>query len=95
MVVHCELLPETSIPEHVHKVEQFTTCLTGRVEVRLAGRTVVLAPGRAVRIPPAVPHAVRVLDPAGAETLNVFEPETGTGAPPPATPPPRDPAPLR
>ena len=79
MVVHCELRPGTVVPLHAHKVEQFTTCLTGRIEVRLDQRRVFLAPGRAVRIPAAVPHEIRVLDPAGAETLNVFEPQGSGG----------------
>ncbi len=79
MVVHCELLPGTVIPLHAHKVEQFTTCLKGRIEIYFDQRTVFLAPGRAVRIPAAVPHTLRVLEPGGAETLNVFEPEDTGG----------------
>jgi quercetin dioxygenase-like cupin family protein len=79
MVVHCELLPGAVIPLHAHKVEQFTTCLKGRIEVHFDQRTVFLAPGRAVRIPATVPHTLRVLDPGGAETLNVFEPEDSGG----------------
>ena len=79
MVVHCELLPGTVIPPHAHKVEQFTTCLRGRIEIRFGERTVLLAAGRAVRIPAGVPHTVRALDPGGAESLNVFEPEDPSG----------------
>jgi unsaturated pyranuronate lyase len=60
------------LPEHSHPHEQWTTILTGRLELTVAGDTVVLQPGRVLYIPPHVMHSGRAL--TACRVLDVFHP---------------------
>lgn len=49
------------LSEHATPHEALAVCLEGEVEISLAGDAHLLAAGQGLRLPPAVPHAVRAV----------------------------------
>ncbi len=80
MVVVCRVTSSTYTAPRINDLDEVTTVLEGRVEVRLGDRCVTLDRGQSVRIPAQTSHAVRALDGGEADVLNVLFP--------PATPSP-------
>ena len=60
------------IPEHSHPHEQWTTFLTGILELTVSGVAHQLQPGQVMHIPSHVRHAARALTPC--QVLDVFHP---------------------
>jgi len=60
------------LPEHSHPHEQWTTVLTGTLELTVAGVVQVLRAGQVLYIPPHAPHSGRALTPC--QVLDVFHP---------------------
>jgi quercetin dioxygenase-like cupin family protein len=68
-----ELDSGSIVPEHSHENEQLGIVLTGGLTFRVGGEERDLGPGGTWRIPPNVPHEVRVGS-DGAVVLDVFAP---------------------
>ena len=60
------------LPEHSHPHEQWTTVLTGALELTVGGVTHVLRPGQVAYVPPATVHSGRALEPC--QVIDVFHP---------------------
>jgi quercetin dioxygenase-like cupin family protein len=82
MIVVVRLLPGDPPGAHAHALDQVTTVLGGRLEVRLGTDRRVLGPAESVRIPAGTPHASRALG-KPAEAFHLYLPPEGT---PPARP---------
>jgi quercetin dioxygenase-like cupin family protein len=60
------------IPEHSHPHEQWTTVLTGTLELTVSGVAHRLQPGQVMHIPSHERHAARAL--TACQVLDVFHP---------------------
>lgn len=60
------------LPVHSHPHEQWTTILTGRLELTVADVVHVLEPGQVLYIPPHAVHSGRAL--AACQVIDVFHP---------------------
>jgi quercetin dioxygenase-like cupin family protein len=72
MILVCGLRPGVTVPAHVHRFEQVTTVVHGRIAIHLDGRERTLEAGRSVIVPAGTPHTCRALDPDGAEVFHVY-----------------------
>jgi quercetin dioxygenase-like cupin family protein len=68
-----ELDPRSVVPEHAHDNEQAGILVQGSFEMRVGAETRTLGRGDTWRIPPDVPHEVRV-GPEGAVVVEVWVP---------------------
>ena len=68
-----ELDADALIPEHRHVNEQVGVCVKGSLEFRIGDDRRRLQPGALWRIPPDVPHEVKV-GPDGAVVVEAFAP---------------------
>ena len=60
------------IPAHSHENEQLSYVVSGALEFKAGGRSVVVRAGEVLRIPPHLEHEARILE--DAEVLDVFSP---------------------
>jgi quercetin dioxygenase-like cupin family protein len=67
-----ELEPGAGVPTHSHPHEQLGHVLEGELELTIAGKPHVLAPGDAFHIPGGVEHAAR--SERGCVVMDVFQP---------------------
>lgn len=65
--------PSAVVPEHVHDNEEYGHVLTGSLELRHAGRSVVIAAGEGFLIPAGEAHSAVALD-VGCELLECYAP---------------------
>jgi quercetin dioxygenase-like cupin family protein len=68
-----ELDADAVVPEHSHANEQLGVLISGSLTFRIGDETQELGPGGMWRIPPHVPHDVRV-GPDGAVLVEAFAP---------------------
>lgn len=68
-----ELAPDAVIPEHAHPNEQMGMVIVGSLAFSIAGNAREFGRGGAWRVPPDVPHEVRV-GPRGAVVVEAFAP---------------------
>lgn len=61
-----------TLPEHSHLHEQWTTVLSGTLELTISGTVQVLQPGQLAYIPPHERHSARAL--TACQVLDVFHP---------------------
>jgi quercetin dioxygenase-like cupin family protein len=61
-----------AVAEHSHPHEQVTTVFEGKLELTVAGETVVLERGQAMILPPHVPHSATAL--TDCLVMDVFHP---------------------
>ncbi len=85
MIVVCRVTSPTFTAPRINDLDEVTTVLEGRIEVRLGDRCVPLDRGQSIRIPAQTSHAVRALDDEEAEVLNVLFPPAAA-APTSSTP---------
>jgi quercetin dioxygenase-like cupin family protein len=64
--------PGALLPEHAHPHEQWTTVLSGILELTVSGVVSTLTPGQILYIPPAAVHSGRALD--RCQVIDVFHP---------------------
>lgn len=64
--------PGAILPEHSHPHEQWTTVLTGTLELTVGGVVQVIRPGQVLYIPPHVIHSGRAL--TACQVIDVFHP---------------------
>lgn len=64
--------PEAVLPAHSHPHEQWTTVLSGQLELTVAGVSRVLQPGQVLYVPPHALHSGRAL--TACQVLDVFHP---------------------
>ncbi len=60
------------LPEHSHPHEQWTTVLSGTLEIMVGGVVQVLQPGQLLYIPPHAVHSGRAL--TACQVIDVFHP---------------------
>lgn len=60
------------LPEHTHPQEQWTTVLSGTLELTVAGVLHVLQPGHLLCIHPHEPHSARAV--TACQVIDVFHP---------------------
>jgi quercetin dioxygenase-like cupin family protein len=60
------------LPEHSHPHEQWTTIITGTLEITVSGSVQVLQPGHVLFIPPHQVHSGRAL--TACQVIDVFHP---------------------
>jgi quercetin dioxygenase-like cupin family protein len=61
-----------AVSEHTHENEQYTLVLSGRMEFRIEGETVVVGAGEVLHLPSNVRHGAKALEPS--VLLDVFSP---------------------
>lgn len=71
-IQYCTITAGAPMPAHAHPHEQVSTVVTGRFEMEVDGRTVVLEPGSALVIPPNVKHSGMPL--TDCYIIDVFHP---------------------
>jgi len=59
-VTENEISHGSAIPLHTHLVEEAWVVLEGELALRVGDEWLILAKGQVARVPPGVPHAVRV-----------------------------------
>jgi quercetin dioxygenase-like cupin family protein len=64
--------PGAILPEHSHPHEQWTTVLTGTLELTVTGVVQILQPGQLLSIPPYAVHSGRAL--TSCQVIDVFHP---------------------
>jgi quercetin dioxygenase-like cupin family protein len=72
MVARILLKQGCVVPEHSHANEQISMIVSGSLEFRVAGRTVVVRAGEVLVIPGNVPHSALALE--DTEDLDFFAP---------------------
>lgn len=60
------------LPEHSHPHEQWTTILTGTLELTVSGTVQLLQPGQVLYIPPHSLHSGRAI--TACQVIDVFHP---------------------
>ena len=60
------------LPVHSHPHEQWTTVLTGRLEIVVSGTSQILEPGHVLYIPPNSVHSGKAL--TDCQVIDVFHP---------------------
>jgi quercetin dioxygenase-like cupin family protein len=60
------------LPKHSHPHEQWTTVISGTLELTVEGVLYVLHPGHVLYIPPNAPHSARA--PTACQVIDVFHP---------------------
>ncbi|MBI4468193.1 MAG: cupin domain-containing protein [Acidobacteria bacterium] len=72
MVARIFLKKGAIVPEHSHENEQFTMVLSGALEFRIEGKTIIARPGQVLEIPSHVVHSAIALE--DTDDLDVFVP---------------------
>ncbi len=71
-VMHVTLEKGAVLPEHHHPQEQWTNVLNGKLEMTIDGKTSVLEPGMAAKLPSNAPHSARAI--TDCDVIDVFYP---------------------
>ena len=73
MITMMELSPGAVVPEHVHPHEQISYCVSGSLELTVAGEAKNLGPGQGATIAADVKHSA-VTGPEGAFFIDSWSP---------------------
>jgi quercetin dioxygenase-like cupin family protein len=71
-VTHVRFTKGAAVPQHAHFHEQITNVIEGQLELTVNGETAVLTKGKALVLPPNVPHSARAL--TEVYVIDVFHP---------------------
>jgi len=71
-IAHVTLLPGSVVPEHRHHHEQVVNVIDGELELTVEGTPTVLTRGKALTLPPLVPHSARAI--TLVYVIDVFHP---------------------
>ena len=71
-VAHVTLLEGAVVPTHAHHHEQIVNVIDGELELTVDGKPTVLTRGKALVLPPMVPHSARAI--TQVYVIDVFHP---------------------
>jgi quercetin dioxygenase-like cupin family protein len=71
-VTHVRFVKGAAVPQHSHFHEQITNVIEGQLELTVNGETTILTKGKALVLPPNVPHSARAL--TDVYVIDVFHP---------------------
>ena len=71
-VTHVRFVKGAAVPEHAHFHEQIVNVVDGQLELTVNGEKTVLERGKALIVPPNVPHSARAL--TEVYVIDVFHP---------------------
>lgn len=71
-VAHVTLLKDSVVPQHSHHQEQIVNVIDGELELIVDGKPTVLTRGKALVLPPMVPHSARAI--TQVYVIDVFHP---------------------
>lgn len=71
-VARVSFTADAAVAEHTHENEQYTLVLSGKMEFRVAGETVVVGAGEVLHLPSNVRHGAKALE--ASVLLDVFSP---------------------
>jgi len=71
-VTHVRIVKGAVVPEHSHYHEQIVNVVDGQLELTVNGKKTVLERGKALVLPPNVPHSARAL--TEVYVIDVFHP---------------------
>ena len=71
-IAHVILLADAVVPQHTHHQEQVVNVIDGELELTVDGKPTVLTRGKALVLPPMVPHSARAI--TQVYVIDVFHP---------------------
>jgi quercetin dioxygenase-like cupin family protein len=71
-IAHVTLLEGSVVPQHAHHHEQVVNVIEGELELIVEGVPTVLTRGKALVLPPMVPHSARAI--TEVHVIDVFHP---------------------
>ncbi len=71
-IAHVILLKDSVVPQHAHHQEQIVNVIDGELELIVDGKPTVLTRGKALVLPPMVPHSARAI--TQVYVIDVFHP---------------------
>lgn len=71
-IAHVRITQGAAVPSHTHHHEQVVNVVAGELELTVDGETTLLTPGRAMVLPPLVPHSARAK--TACYVIDVFHP---------------------
>jgi len=71
-IAHVVLDEGSVLPEHTHHHEQTVNVVDGELELTVKGEKIILTPGRAMVLPPMIPHSGRAVK--KCYVIDIFHP---------------------